>query len=518
MTPSQSGGGASDWGSMLPPAEADHEIPDIATMQDDTLPALHATLETVHRSVAAAQMSLAGHTVQTFENPSERRRLLGLPEGKTAFRDATDYLKLSLRIDGTEARRRTRWAATLEPVRTMSGELLPPKLPLLSEAVHDGAVDRVAVDVITGAIDKARQMARRVGVDPQALAVVLDDGEERLVSQALSVDPGTLRKVSDHWLKWVEATVDPDGAEPNDADLPQLQGVIRKGKRNGLHHWHLAVNDEQNEYLLTVVNAATNPRAPYRGDPTAPASTLSDGEEQAPDSDGTWDETVESYMTAEVLSEVDGSSTAVPALDPRSRNQKQLDGLIACLAGGLALIESDKLPSTGGMRPQVAVTIDYRTLLSDLEKAGRVTAEDLRQFESSAAYSGPIHPNTIRTMACDADILPVVLGADGEVLDVGRAQRLFPARMRQAIATRDGGCAAPGCWIPAPWCDVHHVEHWEHGGSTSAANGVLLCNHHHHAVHAGAWDIDMRSGTPWFAPAPYLDPRRQPQRNRYWRR
>ncbi|MGM7670115.1 DUF222 domain-containing protein [Microbacterium sp. A93] len=499
-----------DWGAMLATRPDETETQDAAgaidaadavdstDAADFTLPTLQQVLENVGRCITAAQTSLTGHAVEAYENPSERQRLLGLPAGKTAFRDATDYLKLALRIDATEARRRIRWASTLRPTQTLSGDTLPPLLPLLSESVQQGAVDRAAVDVITQAIDTARQMARRIGADPQAAGTLLDDGEQRLVSQALSVDPGTLRKVSNHWLKWFEATVDPDGAEPHDADLPQIQGMIRKGKRNGLHHWLLAVDDAQNEYLETIAGAATNPRAQHR----RPAQ-------------GT--EGIEGQLMAEVLSDDCGEFTVVPALDPRSRNQQQLDGLIACIAGGLALIESDQLPSTGGQRPQVAVTIDFHTLLGDLEKTGALTAEDLSQFESSAAFTGTIHPNIIRTLACDSEILPVVLGAEGQVLDIGRAQRLFPTRLRQAIATRDGGCTAPGCWIPAPWCEAHHVEHWEHGGPTSVENGVLLCVHHHHAVHSGAWDIDMRTGSPWFIPAPYLDPRRQPQRNHYWR-
>ncbi|NUL49466.1 DUF222 domain-containing protein [Cellulosimicrobium funkei] len=519
--------GSRDWGAMLSslPDEPDSDAipgPASASALDPTpiltgeaathtatvtLPVLHQVLETAGRSVTAAQMTLTGHTVEAFDNPPERRRLLGLPQGKTAFRDATDYLKLALRIDGAEARRRTRWATTLRPTRTLSGEYLPPALPRLSTVVHEGALDRTAVDIITTALDNVRQMARRVKADPQVVSDLLDDGEERLVAQAESVDPGTLRKVAAHWMKWAEAAVDPDGSEPNDATLPQLQGLIRKGKRNGLHQWLLAVNDEQNEYLLTVANAATNPRAAYRDQSMGGA-----------DGGVTGSEPSDQLLTAEVHSEEDGALTAVTALDPRSAQQKQLDGLMACIAGGLAMIETAQLPSTGGTRPQVSVLIDFHTLMGDLEKASAATAEDLLQFESSATFTGPIHPTTIRTMACDADILPVVLGSSGEVLDVGRAQRLFPARLRQAVAARDGGCAAPGCWIPAPWCEVHHVEHWEHGGPTSVDNGVLLCNHHHHAVHAKAWDIDMDSGRPWFIPAPYLDPQRQPQRNRFWRR
>lgn len=89
--------------------------------------------------------------------------------------------------------------------------------------------------------------------------------------------------------------------------------------------------------------------------------------------------------------------------------------------------------------------------------------------------------------------------------------------LRRAITARDGGCTAPGCSIPAPWCEAHHIQHWEDGGPTSVDNGTLLCSHHHHAVHAGAWGISVWQGIPWFVPARYLDPDRRPRRNLYWR-
>ncbi len=504
--------------------------PDSPSERPFTLPLLNQALEAIARSVATAQMSMAGHTVQVYENPPERHRLLGMPEGKTAFRNATDYLKMSLRIDGSEAHRRARWAAALRPRTTLTGQELPPLLPHLSAAVHDGRLDRQTVDVIVSTLGKAVEMARRVQADPQGVGRLLDDGEERLVDQGECTDPGTVRKVANHWLTWFEAAVDPDGPEPNDAHLPQAQGMFRKGRRNGLHHWLLAVNDEQNEYLLTIANAATNPRRAGLGGRDAEegaAGSTADGTlslepENAPDttpestSENPWVDAIHDQFSVEVISESDGTLTALPAEERRTRGQLQLDGLMACLTGGLSMVESDQLSAAGGSRPQIAVTIDFQTLAGTLTSTEN--AADLRNFASSAAFTGAIHPSTIRTMACHADIVPVVLGSDSEILDVGRARRLFPARMRQAIAARDGGCSAPGCWIPAPWCEVHHIEHWEHGGPTSTDNGTLLCNHHHHAVHAGAWEIDMRSGRPWFIPAPYLDPRRRPQRNRYWRR
>lgn len=122
-----------------------------------------------------------------------------------------------------------------------------------------------------------------------------------------------------------------------------------------------------------------------------------------------------------------------------------------------------------------------------------------------------------RRCLCDGTVLPVVLNGQARGRDIGREQRPFPLRLRRAVAARDGGCAAPGCSMPAPWCEVHHIQHWDHGGPTSVDNGVLLCSHHHHAVHAGAWSIENRQGVPWFIPAAHLDPARTAQRNVFWR-
>ncbi len=136
-------------------------------------------------------------------------------------------------------------------------------------------------------------------------------------------------------------------------------------------------------------------------------------------------------------------------------------------------------------------------------------------MSGTAAFTGPMHPNTIRKIACDAEIIPVLLGSDSRVLDIGRTTRIFPPHIRKAITARDQGCAFPDCTMPAPWCEAHHTTYWSHGGTTSTENGTLLCSHHHHLIHKEQWRIDMDNGVPWFIPPPHIDPTQTPRRNHH---
>ncbi|MDI3214108.1 HNH endonuclease signature motif containing protein, partial [Arthrobacter sp. AL12] len=223
------------------------------------------------------------------------------------------------------------------------------------------------------------------------------------------------------------------------------------------------------------------------------------------------------------------------ALDLRSRPQKLLDGLVGAAKVALA---AGTLPATGGLRPQVMVTIDYRDLLarlghsdgtSDGTSDGHVDGDvqstaggpfrpgTTTEHTGNLLFTGPVTASTVRKIACDADIIPVLLGSEGRILDIGRTSRVFPAHIRKALTARDQGCAFPGCTIPAPWCEAHHINYWSRGGTTGTENAALLCTHHHHVIHKEHWTIQVRTGIPWFIPPPHLDPRQKPRRNYYFR-
>jgi hypothetical protein len=188
--------------------------------------------------------------------------------------------------------------------------------------------------------------------------------------------------------------------------------------------------------------------------------------------------------------------TTETEVDLRTAAQRDADALVELAQRALT---DGELPTEGGERPQVVVTVSLPVL------QGRIGSAAL-------ALGGPINAEIARRIACDAQVIPVVLGTRGEPLDIGRTSRTVPTAIRRAVILRDGGCAFPGCSIPARWCDIHHVIYWADGGPTSLANCVALCGRHHRLIHHSDWWIDMTSGIPQFHPPPWLGgpPRRNP--------
>jgi len=117
------------------------------------------------------------------------------------------------------------------------------------------------------------------------------------------------------------------------------------------------------------------------------------------------------------------------ARDPRTAEQRHADALVELARLAAA---AQTFPASGGDRPRVIVTIDYRWLRDELGHAGLLdTGADLS-------------PAAARRLACDADILPAVLGGESELLAVGRSKRLFTGPLRWASSTATGTACTPG--------------------------------------------------------------------------
>ncbi|WP_442939970.1 DUF222 domain-containing protein [Nocardioides sp. B-3] len=112
---------------------------------------------------------------------------------------------------------------------------------------------------------------------------------------------------------------------------------------------------------------------------------------------------------------------------------------------------------------------------------------------ASLDTGGRISAGQARRLACEAGIIPAVLGGASEVLDLGRTRRFHTKAQRVAIAHRDGGCTAEGCDLPPAACHVHHDQPWSRGGPTDTTTGRLLCHRHHRVIHDDRYETTRLS-------------------------
>ena len=114
------------------------------------------------------------------------------------------------------------------------------------------------------------------------------------------------------------------------------------------------------------------------------------------------------------------------------------------------------------------------------------------------ASGAVLSPASVRKLACEAGVIPVMLGSGGEPLELGRASRFFTPGQKRLLWLRDGGCTFPGCTMPAHWTDAHHVQYWSLGGRTDVGNAALLCERHHTRVHQQELACTVRDdGVTW---------------------
>lgn len=165
-------------------------------------------------------------------------------------------------------------------------------------------------------------------------------------------------------------------------------------------------------------------------------------------------------------------------------------------------LPTDGFPTTGGTPAHITVTIGEAKLRSEvaattLSTGGRISAGELRR------------------LACGHGILPTVLGGASIPIDLGRDQRLFTRRQRDALAVMDGGCVAPGCDRPPAWCEAHHGGvPFSEGGRTNLNEGYLLCSSHHHEAHQHRWrlpiDRELLEGLSGRTPTSHIIPGSDP--------
>jgi Domain of unknown function (DUF222)/HNH endonuclease len=227
------------------------------------------------------------------------------------------------------------------------------------------------------------------------------------------------------------------------------------------------------------------------------------------------------------------------AHDTRSGGQRRADALTELARRQL---ESGRLPQSGGVRPQLLVTVDLDSLLGpggvggetggpvplDPEACQRLACDGaVTRVLVSRQPTEPDHDHdrlhhhdhhplpdlggegslAARLQAALRLLPPTLGGAPSQPLEVGRTTRVVNAAQRHALTVRDRGCAVPDCDRPPAWCEAHHLVHWLHGGPTDLPNLALVCRAHHRAVHEGGWRLGRGPDGRLVATPPHRQPR-----------
>ena len=305
---------------------------------------------------------------------------------------------------------------------------LDEKYVRVAEAMRTGVVNRAQAAVIVHALD-----ALPDGVD----AVTRRRAERDLIGFAAVHDPGQLRQLGERILEVVA---------PEIAEEAEARAVEREEQRAQIK-LSLRVRD--------------------RGDGTDVVNAI-----------------LPHAVTARLLTYVD--ALASPRKQPGG--SEELDRVPLSRRRGMAFatvlehLDPARLPAHGGHPTMVMVT----TTLESLQKK-------LSTASITGSFGGDVRISATETrrLACNAKIVPVVLGGKGEILDLGRGRRLFSPAQVRALRVRDKGCVVEGCGMPAAMTEAHHRKQWSKGGETNLDDGVLYCTADHHKAHDPRFRLEV---------------------------
>ncbi|WP_309714016.1 DUF222 domain-containing protein [Pseudolysinimonas sp.] len=320
-------------------------------------------------------------------------------------------------------------------------------------AQADGSVpgDRVLGDrVVDGTVSVQAAEAIRAGLDGSgADPVLVAEATELLCDQAPTLDPDRLLKRA----REVRDEIDEAGIGSREAVLRGRRSIRRLDLRDGMKRLIWDYDPLTAGVVDEIYDRATSPR---RGGPR-----FVDTEQVQRATDLERDERTVEQIASDAFTE------------------------LLRQAGGL-----DPSVLVGKGAPAVRVLVSAADLVAGV---GHGVVEGSNEALSIG---------TVQSLACANGTQPALIDSLGNVLDLGREQRLYSARQRVALAIRDGGCLWSGCERPPSWCEAHHIDHYAQGGRTDLDRGVLLCRHHHLKLHNEGWAIRRRDGRYWLEPPP----------------
>ena len=519
-------GQASGWGPIVESVSD----PDLLEM----IASISALRRRVDSALAVVSAELAARTARVGASEGVPRRL--------GFKSPEELVATELGVPITEARRFQQVGAAVTERRSFLGDVLPAEAGHVADAVDAGVIGLTAADEI---IQFRKRLAARVDHD------TLAEGEAMLVRSAPELTLRQLRQA----IGQLEARLDQDGIEPR-LDRQVMRRSLRfRTDADGLVHMTGCLDPITAAPIRTAIDHLITQHLRGTDDARADRAAGNDADAGSSSRDSrrpvfrpvipeparpnsTGSEHRDSTLAHDRSEPVDEFTGPITERE-RTMDQLAADAL-AMLCGHALGCRSDELPQASGtvlMRMSLAdlgVLPQRRSIAAeksagdegagdesagDESTGGESTGGEVDQEPSGDRLRGdgdaPLVVNEIegfgaidvaraRRLAAAADIIPVVLGTEGEVLDLGRRARHFSRAQRLALVERDGGCAF--CGLPASMTEAHHIRWWKrHDGATDLDNGVLLCRLCHHRIHEG-WDVEVArapgGGTVWFRP-PY---------------
>lgn len=272
------------------------------------------------------------------------------------YPDVVAVQKDLLHISQTEAKRRTMRALACHAHAdgTVSRQ---PAAPAAAQAWLDGAIGGEHVDAVAGAMS---HVPGSVPADERA------GFAKTLTDLARESSPHAVQKAGRHLV----ALLDQDGPEPNeepDATRPTRE-FRASWARDNSYRFVGMLDAETGQLLERMLSPLTKPRPADDGQP-----------------------------------------------DTRSAEQRHGDAFAELVEHAQRTTER---PVEAGEAPVVVVTMTLEQLRSTSTPPGHPSGQQLRRDEPPVVnWTNPITAEQARRLACDAHLIPAVLGSRGEVLD-----------------------------------------------------------------------------------------------------
>ncbi|MFJ6416868.1 HNH endonuclease signature motif containing protein [Paeniglutamicibacter sp. NPDC091659] len=481
-----------------------------------------------------------------------------VPSGRPPHKDTPDFLQKSLGISFFEARDRVQAADVLLPHTDINGIREPVRYPGIAGALCNGRLG--AREAVRGAkkLDRLRPAIFR---QPHA-ARLAAEVEAQILDSMLTQNEQATNKLFDTIEQNLTQVRE---AEPGDEEIRAKTGIFLTRRTTHFTYLSICVRNVDAELFFSHFALSDNPRT-NAGNRRALADDARSAEPGSTiaEENGSW-------TGSSGGAEADAGTTSDQDRSPRIPEWAVAPGtpveerpVAAYTDLGKAIPRrgtqsSDPVPGTAptgdhtgdngefppgglnstspgddGLTPAMR---HLQTLLNIMRSAGganqpgktglpRSTMVVYCQLTTLLGLAGdagltqhgvPVSPGDLRRALCEAEVIPMVLNGQSQILDLGRAERYFPDYMRQAILARDGGCIVPGCTVPPEHCEIHHLKPWSEGGLTRVKDGAPHCSSHHHAVHTSQIkDVLNDDGLPAVILPEYIDPEQKPRRNSYW--